>query len=75
MSCLIILSWKSGVILCCVCKNMHFKSLRPFGMLFYIIEMFEMHGRYNWYQSRSLSELGDRMSLVLNYGRRVTTEN
>ena len=44
-------------------------------MFLYDIVLFEMRGRYSWYQSRSLSELGDRMGLVLNCGRRVTTQN
>ena len=35
----------------------------------------KMHGRYSWYQSHSLSELGDRMGLVLNCEGKVTTEN
>ena len=43
-------------------------------MFLYDIVLFEMHGRYSWYQSRSLSELGYRMGLVLNYGRKVTTK-
>ena len=59
----------------CVYLKHEFVDWRPFGMLLYIIVMFEMHGCYSWYQSGSLSELGDRMGLVLNCGRRVTTEN